>query len=77
MMLVRGHATTHEADPAKLSSDRAIMAAGFVIDNYDVDPKRISITSTSDLADSPTVELIIGQRLAPVPNATKQAHKVN
>jgi outer membrane protein OmpA-like peptidoglycan-associated protein len=77
MLLVRGHASTHESDPAKLSHDRALRVAGFMINNDDADPRRMSITSTADLADSPTVELILGQELVPKSNATKQAHKVN
>jgi outer membrane protein OmpA-like peptidoglycan-associated protein len=77
MLLLRGHASPHETDSASLSQRRARRAAGFIINHFEVDPRRMSLTSRVDLEDSPIVELIVGQEPAPKADSTKQAHKIN
>jgi outer membrane protein OmpA-like peptidoglycan-associated protein len=60
-MRVIGHSSSDEADHAALSHSRAIRVAGFMINNDEADPARMSVTSMTGLIDTPIVEVILDQ----------------
>jgi outer membrane protein OmpA-like peptidoglycan-associated protein len=55
---VVGHAGADEADGAALAKDRAQMVFGLLINRYQVDPKKIAM-STADANDAAMVEVIV------------------
>jgi outer membrane protein OmpA-like peptidoglycan-associated protein len=55
---VVGHAGADEADGAALAKDRAQMVFGLLINRYQVDPKKIAM-STADAGDKAMVEVIV------------------
>jgi outer membrane protein OmpA-like peptidoglycan-associated protein len=56
---VVGHASTDETDAEGLAKDRAKMVAGLLINRYQVDPKKIAMSSSA--GEGATVELVLAR----------------
>jgi outer membrane protein OmpA-like peptidoglycan-associated protein len=56
---VVGHATSDETNAAGLAADRAKMVAGLLINRYQVDPKKIAMSSSE--GDRADVELVLAR----------------
>ncbi|MFI5360451.1 MAG: OmpA family protein [Elusimicrobiota bacterium] len=56
---VIGHASSDEADAAALADMRAKMVAGLLINRYQVDPKKIAMSSSA--GEGATVELVLAR----------------
>lgn len=56
---VVGHAAADETDSATLADRRAKMVAGLLINRYQVEPKKIQVTSSA--GDGATVELVLAR----------------
>ena len=59
---VIGHASENETNADKLAHDRALYAAGYLINNFPVDPGMMSEAHTSGPGETPSVELILGAK---------------
>jgi len=57
---VVGHAASGEADPAALADRRAKMVAGLLVNRYQVEPKKIRISSSAS-GEGAKVELVMGR----------------
>lgn len=57
---VIGHAASDEADQASLADRRAKMVAGLLVNRYQIEPKKIQISSSAS-GKGAKVELVMGR----------------